>query len=434
MAMQSKKKIMIAAIAGSMAAALIIGGGSFAFLKDNAETITNNFKTNKVDVDLDEDKGEEQNYQYEIIPGTEQEKDPLATIDNTVDAYLFVTVTDKTEDLVTYTIADGWTPLAGHDGVYYREVAADATDKEFPILKDNKVSYETTIENDDMEGKENLKLSFDVFGIQKAGFADAAAAYAQAPVKAGTGAEITAAITNAGTNPVTIQLPDDVKDANGSKTSNGQKVTIDLNNKTMSIGTPVGSTNTVTNGAQLLKGSTVTIKNGTYGVDATGNNKVKFLIQNYSDLTLEDVTLDGVTNANLVGTVLSSNYGTTIIKGNTNITAKAGATAIDVMDWVNSAYKDEGVVCIIDESMTGTVDGKIEVYQYDEPAGKIITYATDVFAGTKTYSYAATKPELIIKGGTFKNTGLTLDQFKNFVADGYKATEESAGVYVVTKA
>ncbi|MBQ3928984.1 MAG: hypothetical protein II711_02705, partial [Clostridia bacterium] len=107
MAMQSKKKIMIAAIAGSMAAALIIGGGSFAFLKSNSETITNNFKTNKVEVAIDETDGKNKQYQYNIIPGTEESKNPVAYITTTVPAYLFVTITDETDDLVKYEVITG---------------------------------------------------------------------------------------------------------------------------------------------------------------------------------------------------------------------------------------------------------------------------------------------------------------------------------------
>ncbi len=49
----------------------------------------------------------------------------------------------------------------------------------------------------------------------------------------------------------------------------------------------VGSSGTETNGFQLLKGSTVAFKNGTINA-----GKAKIVIQNYADLTLEDVTLD----------------------------------------------------------------------------------------------------------------------------------------------
>lgn len=420
MAMQSKKKIMIAAIAGSMAAALIIGGGSFAFLKDNAETITNNFKTNKVDVDLDEDKGAEQSYQYEIIPGTEQEKDPVATIDNTVDAYLFVTVTDETEDLVTYTIADDWIPFAGHDGVYYREVAADATDKEFRILKDNKVSYETTIENDDMAGKENLKLSFDVFGIQKAGFADAAAAYAQAPVGVTDAQALEAGIRGATAgNPVSLQVKEDMDDIRGFQTNAGQEVTIDLNGKTVAVKKSVGSSGTESQGMQVLKGSKLTVKNGTFTYNPENANFI-WAIHTYGDLVLDNVTIDTTdtpSTSSQRGYVLICDYGTTTVRGNTNLIAPAGAWAVQVEDGSGTYYNKDGTVTkvVFEESMTGTVDGLI-------------------IMSDKSNSNPETKPELVIKGGTFKNTGLTLDEFKTYVADGYKATEESAGVYVVTKA
>ena len=41
-------------------------------------------------------------------------KDPKkATVDNTVDSYVYVEITDATEGLVSYAIADGWTKLDG---------------------------------------------------------------------------------------------------------------------------------------------------------------------------------------------------------------------------------------------------------------------------------------------------------------------------------
>ncbi len=214
--MASRKKIMIAAITGAMATAMLTGGASLAFLKDQSDTVTNNFKTNQVLVELNE-TGDQQ---YNIIPGTEEAKDPKVTVTNTVDAYLFVTITDKTDDLVTYAIADGWTALEGKDGVFYREVAADATDKEFAVLKDNKVSYGNDITNADMEGKENLKLSFDAFAIQKEGFATAADAYAMAPTKVSNQEELNAALNNAQSGdviqlaPGNYQLPADTKGVN----------------------------------------------------------------------------------------------------------------------------------------------------------------------------------------------------------------------------
>lgn len=174
----NKKNIITGGVAVSLAAMMLIGGGTFAYLKDNADPVTNNFKTNLVTVSLDETTGND----YDIIPGTEQSKDPKVTVNNTVDAYVFVTITDATDGLVGFQIADGWTKLDGHDNVYYREVSADADVKEFPVLKDNKVTYDKAIENSDMMENGDLKagvaLTFDAAAIQKDPFASATDAYA----------------------------------------------------------------------------------------------------------------------------------------------------------------------------------------------------------------------------------------------------------------
>ena len=70
-----------------------------------------------------------------------------------------------------------------------------------------------------------------------------------------------------------------------------QNVVLDLNGHTYTVGSPtVGSAGTETNGFQLLKGSTVTIRNGT--VKASDYSELKIMFRNYCDLILEDVTLD----------------------------------------------------------------------------------------------------------------------------------------------
>ena len=66
-------------------------------------------------------------------------------------------------------------------------------------------------------------------------------------------------------------------------------LTIDFAGHTYTVdGTTVGSPNSTTNGFQLLKGNKITMKNGTLY-----SRKAYILIQNYSSLTLEKMTLDG---------------------------------------------------------------------------------------------------------------------------------------------
>ena len=147
----------------------------------------------------------------------------------------------------------------------------------------------------------------------------------------------------------TIKL---LKNANGDgiKVTTGKKIIFDLNNCTYNIdGTTVGSTGTETNGFQLLKGSTVTFKNGTLT-----SNKAKILIQNYSNLTLDQVKLDGSQIAEKNYT-LSNNCGDVLIKDST-ITAPASGYAFDVYFWPDGSYKD-GVSVTVENS---TINGKIE--------------------------------------------------------------------------
>ena len=146
----------------------------------------------------------------------------------------------------------------------------------------------------------------------------------------------------------TIKL---LKNANGDgiKVTTGKKIIFDLNNCTYNIdGTTVGSTGTETNGFQLLKGSTVTFKNGTLT-----SNKAKILIQNYSNLTLDQVKLDSSQIAGKNYT-LSNNCGDVLIKDST-ITAPASGYAFDVFFWPPSYA--EGVSVTVENS---TINGPIE--------------------------------------------------------------------------
>ena len=74
----------------------------------------------------------------------------------------------------------------------------------------------------------------------------------------------------------------------------GSNFTIDFGGHTYWITNPVGSSGTVSNGMQLLKDSNLTFKNGTHARSGIG---IRILIQNYSNLTLEDLTLNGTTRS-----------------------------------------------------------------------------------------------------------------------------------------
>jgi len=137
-------------------------------------------------------------------------------------------------------------------------------------------------------------------------------------------------------------------------------VVVDFGGKTYTINTPlVGSSGTQTQCAQFLKGNTITLKNGTLTYNGT-TNKAAMLIQNYANLTCEDMVLDG---SNLdhpsVWYTSSNNHGTVVFKGATDIIAREDGVAFDVYYDNQNAYK-EGVSVTFDESYTGKVVGNIE--------------------------------------------------------------------------
>ena len=241
-------------------------------------------------------------------------------------------------------------------------------------------------------------------------------------------ASAVADLANAGNKNVVVTVANNMDNTSGIKTAKGNTLTMDLNGNSVGVSYGQGSTNTTTNGMQLLQGSTVTLKNGTYkanhGNDADHN--IAILIQNYSNLTIENCTLDmreaNDTAGNSRGTsyALSTNCGKVVIKGDTNIYARKNTEyALDVMHWEDTGYEDEGTSVTFDETMTGTVDGKIDVYCYRN--NRVVKPVDDGGA------------VLTIMGGTFVNSGLTLEQFKAFVPTGYTVTTNTDGSFTVSK-
>ncbi len=183
----------------------------------------------------------------------------------------------------------------------------------------------------------------------------------------------------------------------GIQIPSGTNITIDFKGHTYTIQAPtVGSSGTETNGFQLLKDSTIVMKNGTIT-----SSVARILIQNYCDLTLEDMTLDGSKLAGSNDYVLSNNHGTTRLTGNTSITAKEGDVAFDVCYW-SPAYAD-GVTVIVDT--TGTITGKIEYSTYgsstpeNTAANSALIIKNVNHVGT--ISAVAEGVNIAISGGTF---------------------------------
>lgn len=275
----SKKNIAITGVAVSLAAIMLVGGGTFAYLKGETDPITNSFRTNQVQVSLEETTGNE----YNIIPGTTQRKDPKVTVNNTVDAYVFVEVADATEGLVRYAIADGWIPLDGVPNVYYRLVSAAQDVKEFSVLANDEVRYSKALENHDMtDGSGSLKrgidLSFNAVAIQAEPFADAKEAYnAKDAVITSDTDVIEAAIMDG--MPVVLSADANVDSAVLDRAG----ADIDLNGQELKIG---GTTPIVLNSSK-----SISLKDGTLVLENQNSRRVGIAICEGGNLELNDVKM-----------------------------------------------------------------------------------------------------------------------------------------------
>lgn len=193
----------------ALAAVLLVGaavGGTLAWLTDKTQTIQNHFTIGNLDITLQETDGQttldaddatQVHSNYQMIPGgPAMAKDPTVVVkklDNgaNVDAYVFVKL-EKTapqgldvDDYLTYSIdTTKWKPVQDQTDVWYTTVsAADvaAANKTIPVLTDNQVTVKADVTTTMMEavGANGLDLTFRAYAIQQAGFADAAAAWAE---------------------------------------------------------------------------------------------------------------------------------------------------------------------------------------------------------------------------------------------------------------
>lgn len=161
--------------------------GTVAWLISQTEPITNTFTYGDINIDLeetdtDDGDGNPDTNTYDMVPGNDITKDPLVTVlKDSEDAWLFVKLEKSAnfDDFMTYEMADGWTALAGFDGVYYREVAKAAADQEFTVIKDDKVSVKGEVTKEmlnalDANGASDYPtLKVTAYAVQRDGDIDA---------------------------------------------------------------------------------------------------------------------------------------------------------------------------------------------------------------------------------------------------------------------
>lgn len=230
-------------------------------------------------------------------------------------------------------------------------------------------------------------------------------------------AEAVAAVPTDDTQTTITLLADTA--GSGVKVVSGQNIIFDLGGHTYTVNdNTVGSTGTETNGFQLLKGSTVTFRNGTI----EGGDTAAILIQNYADLTLEDVTLDAQESPQCQY-VCSNNFGEVNIIGNTNIYAATGQAAFDVYYWPTNGYGDGVTVTV---NTTGTIKGNIKYGSDGSENGKAnvaekakLYIQKGTFTGEiSTYNLLNEDSDtgIAISGGSFTNPST----IENYLAPGFK--------------
>ena len=218
----------------------------------------------------------------------------------------------------------------------------------------------------------------------------------------------------------TITLIADVPDATGISVPGGSEFTIDFDDHTYTLTGPgAGSTNTETNAFQLLKGSTITFKDGTVNVAPNANN-IKRLVQNYANVTFENMTFDATNQVDGTDLALSFNCGNVTFKGDTNIVVGKDATAFDVYYW-KGAYED-GVSVTFDDSYTGSVDGVVLYDSVDPEKAALTIKGNGTFGGVEKSATTTNGATVAISGGTF-----TTKPADEFLAEGFVPFEDEDG-------
>ena len=216
-----------------------------------------------------------------------------------------------------------------------------------------------------------------------------------------------------------IYILKDVPDAAGITVASDKKFTVDFGGHAYILKDPgAGSLGTETNGFQLLQNSDITFKNGTIRI-AEGTTSIKRIIQNYANLTLEDMHFYAENQADGQNYPLSFNNGSITFKGDTEIiTPDDNNIAFDVCKFSNYPK----VTVTFDESYTGTINGRIV---YDSPNAdthKLYIKGNGTFGSIEctSGSDSAAKDGIEVTSGNFAES-----VNKDYLADAVKAQLES---------
>ena len=209
-----------------------------------------------------------------------------------------------------------------------------------------------------------------------------------------------AAIAKSESKTGTITVLKDIPNATGVQVPEGLNLMIDFADRTYTLSGPgTGSTGTETNGFQLLKDSNIVFKNGTINIAGNASN-IKRMVQNYANLTLEDMRFEAANQVGGENYALSFNNGNIVFKGNTSIITTSDDTiAFDVCKFSN--YK--GVNVTFDDSYTGEINGRIVYDSPDSSNWSLTVNGNGKFGGIDLSRTATAEPNISVTGGTFES-------------------------------
>lgn len=228
-----------------------------------------------------------------------------------------------------------------------------------------------------------------------------------------------------------ITLTQDLDGAPGVSVPSGKKFTLDFGGHTYTLKNPgAGSTGTETNGFQLLRDSTITFKNGTIRIseDNSGENAIMRVIQNYANLTLEDMQIYAEHQYGGEDLVLSFNNGNITFKGNTSIyTTEPDAIAFDVCYWQDGGY--DGTYVTFEDGYSGKIGGTIVYDSTDKDKGTLTIKGSGNFVGIETSKSSSNGVSIEISGGTFENSFPT-----EYLPENVALKEQEDGTFKVGEA
>ena len=348
------------------------------------------------------------------------------------------------------------------------ELATIAQNLELPVLKDESLQFILVYGMDEEAGNEYQDKSFSAdimiqatqYTEEEDGFGnnqyDEDAAYAASVSSLD---EFQNIINSSEDSNISLSSDLTLENTTDARFAQGANTILDLNNKTIT-----GQNGNI--GLVAVNGSTVDVSNGS--IAAAQGTYCTMGADSNSSIYVNNVNLSNVTSYGCSVKAFSTGY---IRLNNVTSTSNMGggvAAAGGTVDIYNSTftqtgYYDHNSVNVAVSNFTGTANiysgtftsenyglyifssgGTINVYGGTFKAGREVikadldlnSYPTakgviNIYDGSFDGKInVSDKCTLSISGGTFQNTGLTLEQFKAYVADGHTVTEAN-GVYTV---